>query len=576
MPRLSLYRPQKGNDYRFIDKTVWEMFQVGGTDVLVHKYLGPGTPAAGEVTPTTPEYSGGTDPFQIQDLLFLENRDRKYDPDIYQLRGVYNLQDIDFNLSQFGLFLQNDTIFVTFHINDTVEKLGRKIISGDVIELPHLKDEYALNDLQFALKRFYVVEEVNRAAEGFSVTWYPHLYRAKCKPLVDSQEFKDILDGVADSENYKGPWEGDVTYYPNDVVLGPDGKNYTCINPPGTPYNPTTVYYPGDIVTLPDGAKYIVVDPSIPKWAGDTVYYPGDTFTGPDGKIYQVKDVPAAQDGVSGTLAPNSDYYAPIQGTGVTGADPATSDRYDPINVVTDGVTNVFPPNSTYWQLADTLQDIMSTYNREMQITAAVLAQAEADAPKSGWDTSKYYTIQRDSEGNVELVTADTITLDASNQLQAKDADGNLLFDENGDPIFVGNTATTLFKNPEYSDYQGAWLVGDGEPPNGAPFTSGIAFPLNASEGQYCLRTDYLPTRLFRYNGTRWVKMEDNVRMTLSNMGFEETAPGGSPDDMFLGKDVRQTQKGTFINNNKSTVINGKTVEEKQSLSKALRPKADN
>jgi len=199
MPRLSLYRPEKGNDFKFIDKTVWEMFQVGGTDVLLHKYLGPGASVQGD-TPSTPSYAT-TDVTQIQDLLFLENRDRKYDPDVYILRGAYNIQDTDFNLSQFGLFLQNDTIFITFHIRDTVEKIGRKLISGDVIELPHLKDEYALNDLQFALKRFYVIEEVTRAAEGFSVTWYPHLYRAKCKPLVDSQEYKDILDGLADEDS---------------------------------------------------------------------------------------------------------------------------------------------------------------------------------------------------------------------------------------------------------------------------------------------------------------------------------------------------------------------------------------
>jgi hypothetical protein len=203
MPRLSLYRPEKGNDYKFIDKTIWEMFQVGGTDVLVHKYLGPG--ASAENTPTTPVYST-TSPTQIQDLLFLENRDRKYDPDVFVMRGVYNIQDTDFNLSQFGLFLQNDTIFITFHINDTVEKLGRKIIAGDVLELPHLKDEFALNDLTFALKRFYVIEEVTRAAEGFSVTWYPHLYRAKCKPLVDSQEFKEILDDIANTEGFMGSW----------------------------------------------------------------------------------------------------------------------------------------------------------------------------------------------------------------------------------------------------------------------------------------------------------------------------------------------------------------------------------
>ena len=30
MPRLSLYRPNRQNDYKFIDRTVMEMYQVGG------------------------------------------------------------------------------------------------------------------------------------------------------------------------------------------------------------------------------------------------------------------------------------------------------------------------------------------------------------------------------------------------------------------------------------------------------------------------------------------------------------------------------------------------------------------
>ena len=274
MPRLSLYKPQKGNDYKFIDKSAWEMFQVGGTDVLIHKYLGPTATTSTE--PVNQLNNNLIPELGIQDVLFLENRDRKYDPDIYQLRGVYNIQDLDFNLSQFGLFLQNDTIFVTFHINDTVEKLGRKLISGDVIELPHLKDDYALNDLKFALKRFYVIEEVTRAAEGFSVTWYPHLYRAKCKPLVDSQEFKQILDQVADTDNFLGGWNVSVTYYPGDIV------NYNGV-----------------------------------------------------------------------------DYEVIAEVTGTT------------------------PPNSQYYEIAQSLRDIVSTYEREMQITQAVLDQAEADAPRS-------------------------------------------------------------------------------------------------------------------------------------------------------------------------------------------------
>jgi hypothetical protein len=410
MPRLSLYRPEKGNDYRFIDKTIWEMFQVGGVDVLVHRYIGPGTSTQG-ITPTTPNYSSDS-VSNIQDLLFLENRDRKYDPDVYVMRGHYNIQDIDFNLSQFGLFLQNDTIFITFHINDTVEKLGRKIIAGDVIELPHLKDDFALNDLKFALKRFYVIEEVNRAAEGFSVTWYPHLYRAKCKPLVDSQEFKQILDGLADTEGE-------------------------------------------------------------------------DTTT--------------------------------------------------------------------------TLRDIMSTYEKEMQITAAVLDQAESDAPRSGYDTTKYYTVPLDDAGKPKLVTADSGEYNSS----IATVDGGA-----GTVIQVLD-ASSVNATPTQDGYDAYHT--DAVPPNGAPFTSGIAFPMNAIEGQFCLRTDYFPKRLFRFNGQRWVKYEDKVSMTMSNLGASDTGVG----DRYEGKENRLNQKGTFINNDNSTVINGKEIKEKQSLTKALKPKAD-
>ena len=38
MPKLILYRPEKANDYSFLDKTVSEMFTVGGVDIYVHKY----------------------------------------------------------------------------------------------------------------------------------------------------------------------------------------------------------------------------------------------------------------------------------------------------------------------------------------------------------------------------------------------------------------------------------------------------------------------------------------------------------------------------------------------------------
>ena len=112
MPRLSLYKPEKGKDYDFLDKTITEMFTVGGTDVFVHKYLGPANPDEADATPSQPRYNAVKET-NIQDMLFLENRDRKYDPDIYVIRGIYNVADIDFDMSQFGLFLQNDVLFLS-------------------------------------------------------------------------------------------------------------------------------------------------------------------------------------------------------------------------------------------------------------------------------------------------------------------------------------------------------------------------------------------------------------------------------------------------------------------------------
>ena len=191
MPRLSLYHPEKGNNYRFIDRQISRMFQVGGTDLYVHKYISPKSPTTG--TADQPIYANDS-VANIQDLLLLENRDRKYDPEIYRIRGYYNVQNIDFNLSQFGMFIDNDTLYMTVHINDFINYVGRKPISGDVLELPHLKDDFALNDFDISLPRYYVIEDVGRASEGFSATWYPHLYRLRTTKITDSQQFAEILD----------------------------------------------------------------------------------------------------------------------------------------------------------------------------------------------------------------------------------------------------------------------------------------------------------------------------------------------------------------------------------------------
>lgn len=403
MPRLSLYKPEKGNDFRFLDRVINEQFQVGGTDVFVHKYLGPVDPETGSSTPSTPNNTNSIPELGIQDLIFMENRDRRYDQDIYVSRGIYQLQDIDFNLSQFGLFLQNDTIMLIFHLRNIVDILGRKIMPGDVVELPHQKDEYALDDSLVALKRFYVVQDVSRPASGYSPTWYPHLLRAKCVPLVDSQEFKDILDKPANEED-------------------------------------------------------------------------------------------------------------PSQGS---------------------------------------LRDLLSTYQNSIDTNNQILAQAEADSPLSGYETGHLFVIPvNNNTGLVDVADVTLENVDASTENFSLDA-------------------SIVLKSPNKNVYV-SYLEGDGKPTNGAPYNFGISFPNDPVIGQYHLRTDYMPNRLFRFDGTRWVKYEDNVRMTLNNFGHEDVV--SAPN---IGKPVRQTLKTSFINNNNTSTIAGEVVQERQALSKALKPKAD-
>ena len=90
------------------------------------------------------------------------------------------------------------------------------------------------------------------------------------------------------------------------------------------------------------------------------------------------------------------------------------------------------------------------------------------------------------------------------------------------------------------------------------PVTVGITFPGSPAVGDYALRTDYLPNRLFRYDGRRWVKLEDNVRTTLT--------PGADST----------TQRSGFVNNTETYTNNSGNVTVRQSLSDALKAKADN
>ena len=144
-----------------------------------------------------------------------------------------------------------------------------------------------------------------------------------------------------------------------------------------------------------------------------------------------------------------------------------------------------------------------------------------------------------------------------------------LYIDPGDDPVGIttDTTQTTTDDSTDTTDVSAVtpdkdiegYLTGDGIPPNGWPCGSGTSFPSHAVTGDFFLRLDYLPTRLFRFDGKRWVKMEDNVRTTLT--------PGPNS----------QTQLSIFVNNTERFVnAEGQTLPVRQALSKVFTPKADN
>lgn len=386
MPRLSLWKEgAHTNDYKFFDARIREMFTTGGTTINIHKYIGPKQQTKPVADATQPEYDVWNE-LKIEDLLWGENRNRNYDDNVYPLRGIYQLSDIDFDLSQFGLFLQSDTLFIVFHLNDMIEQLGRKIMSGDVLEIVHQRDYNPMNleDPEFT-RRFYVVQDAARASEGYSPTWFPHLWRVKATPMPAGQEYEDILN-------------------------------------PGANNNATS--------------------------------------------------------------------------------------------------------NNT-------------TYNKEIEINDAIVEQALVEVPKSGYDTDNFYTLpinpDNSSRGDL-LTTADSAAVLSDSTKYTIDFDAI---------------------SPNGTGYSG-YLLGDGLAPNGHPVTASTMFPNNPQEGQFVLRLDYQPNRLFRFNGRKWVKMEDAVRTSQ--------LPGQS-----------KNLKSSFVNNTANTRLSDGTVlEQRQTLSQALAPKADN
>lgn len=198
MPRISLWNPVKGHDFDFTDRTVGEAFRISGDGILVHMYEGPTTDSVGNTD---------TSLTTIQDVLFLTNSNRKYNPNVIELRGHHVPQDVNYDLSQFGIFLSSDSIRIQFHYTDMIDSLGRKLISGDVLEFPSMRD-VPIFDNAVGINRYYVVQDALYAAGGYGQKWFPHIWLVRAKLMTASVEYTEILNQAATGQTAGGVGQG--------------------------------------------------------------------------------------------------------------------------------------------------------------------------------------------------------------------------------------------------------------------------------------------------------------------------------------------------------------------------------
>jgi hypothetical protein len=75
---------------------------------------------------------------------------------------------------------------------------------------------------------------------------------------------------------------------------------------------------------------------------------------------------------------------------------------------------------------------------------------------------------------------------------------------------------------PPRVGYSG-YLLGGEFVPNGGVFGRGIQFPQESEQGDYFLRTDFVPKRLFQYAENKWQFVHNVERMTMTNSQERQT-----------------------------------------------------
>lgn len=136
-----------------------------------------------------------TDIGNIQDKILMENRDRSYDKESTLIKGYYDLQETQTELSRFGVELPTQIYNLQISFTSCVANIGRPLVIGDIIRLP---SETQYSAAMSPVYKWLEVTDVTWASNGYTPTWVPLLLKVTAQPAYASEETQDIFGDLAE------------------------------------------------------------------------------------------------------------------------------------------------------------------------------------------------------------------------------------------------------------------------------------------------------------------------------------------------------------------------------------------
>lgn len=150
----------------------------------------------------------------IQDKILLENRDRDYQETAVIIKAAYTPQENSTQFDRFGFNPLGDSYHFDVSFTQCIQRLGRPIVIGDII--------VATSETQYSaslrpIEKYLEVTDVFWAATGFTPLWKPTVQKIVAKPLLASQETRDIAGKLTVDVDSSGLF---------DINDGNEGKKY--------------------------------------------------------------------------------------------------------------------------------------------------------------------------------------------------------------------------------------------------------------------------------------------------------------------------------------------------------------